>query len=208
MTEPEALATLEEQLTGEAGFLARLRGGEGLDYGAVDAVRSALDTLATLWADRTHVPRHALRALVDVSTPILGCREQYPSLAHELVDLAMDLVQRIEDVIYRRPVRMTEEQAAAVIYGELSGKGEGIALRLHHRDTMRDLEWADDLLGALDLLAVAWSTRDEVPKAIVGPMLDARDLIRGHAGNYPQPLQGQLERIGDAVGEAVRRCLA
>jgi hypothetical protein len=131
VTEPEVLALLEEQFLDEAGFVAKLCRGDGLDREAVENVRAALDELADLWADRTHVPKRSPLPLVDLSTPILECRERYPELATELYDLAMDLVHRIERVVYTRLPRMTEDEAVAIVYGHLTGM-YGVALQLHH----------------------------------------------------------------------------
>lgn len=206
MTEQEAIATLEQHFVGTNGFVARLRRGEGLDYEGIEQVRTALDALEALWSNRAQVPRHATVALVDVRTAIIECKPEYPALANELDRLAFDLVRRIEQVFYSPSPGMTEEEAIALVYGHLRGLS-GIALTFHHREPIHDLEWATDLLTALDTLAVAWSTREEAPKAVIGPMLDARAIIRGHAGNYRQ-WQEQLEQIGDEVAQRVRRCLS
>jgi hypothetical protein len=205
LTEQEAISTLQLHFVSAEGFVARLQRGEGIDHEGVEQVRAALDALAALWADRAEVPRHATVVLVDVETPIIECASQYPELTNELWQLASDLVTRIERIFYTYP-GMTEEEAVAIVYGHLRGIS-GIALTFHHREPIYDLEWATDLLTALDTLAVAWSAREEAPKAVIGPMLDARAVIRGHADNYPQ-WQSQLEQIGDEVAERVRRCLS
>src|SRR5258706_11505540 len=145
MTESEALSTLQEQLASRDGFLARLRRGEGLDYGAVEQVRAALDALTALWADRAYVPKYALMPLVDLYSPIAECKQLYPDLAPDLDRLAFELVRRTENVFYAQPAGMTEEEAVALVYGHLRGLS-GIAFTFHHREPLSDLEWATDLL--------------------------------------------------------------
>ncbi len=205
MTEQEAISILRSQFADELGFIERLNRGEGIDYTAVEQARAALDELATQWSDRAYVPKHAIAPLVDVYTRIVSCKPMYIDLDHELEHLASDFVMRIDQVFYRQPAGMTEEEAVALVYGHFRGLS-GIALAFHHHESIPDFEWAAELKRALDTLAVAWRTRQNVPKAVAGPMMDAHAMISGHAGNYDQ-LQTQLEQIGGEVLERVRRCL-
>jgi hypothetical protein len=204
MTEEEAIAVLEEAFTGDSGFVARLRNGDGLDAIAVTNAQAALETLHVLWADRDHIPKEAARALVDVFTPIYESAPLYPEQQSLIEQLAQSLVEDVERVLYPVSPKMTEERAIGLVFGHLNGL-PSLALRLHHLERLDD-EWAGELLEAIDTLASVWSNRTLVPKVVVAPMLNVRELIRGHASLYPKQ-QAELEAIADDLAVHVKRCL-
>lgn len=204
-TEPEAVMLIHDQLASNQGFIARLQGGEGLDKAAVQQVYEALDVLKTQWAGLTCVPKAPVLPMVDVSTRLLDCAHLYPDLERDIQNVAFDLVERIEQVFRPPYPRMTEDQAMAVTYVHLLGI-PSLSLDLHHRQNPTT-ETLDELQTAFETLAQAWVDRECVPKTIIGPMLDVRELIRGHAGWHPQS-QARLEAYADNLAELVRRCLS
>jgi hypothetical protein len=203
MTEAQATAMLYEQLKSPQGFVAKLRKGEGLDRAGAHTVRDALGSLALLWAERTDVPKATLLPLVDVLTPIRESAHLYPDIEDEIMRLGMELAMLVEGIVYDLP-RMSEEVAAALVYGHFSGLSS-VAQLLHHHEQLYD-GWAEELAIAIDTLSNAWSGLATVPKAIAGSMLGVRELVRGHASAYPKQ-QHQLEAIADDLTERVRRCL-
>jgi hypothetical protein len=204
MTEEEAIAVLEEAFAGDSGFVARLRNGGGLDSAAVTNVRAALTALQALWADSDQIPKKAARVLVDLFTPIYESARLYLDQQSVIEHLASSLSEEVDRVFWPTGSKMTEERAIGLVYGHLTGL-PSLALQLHHRERLDD-EWASELQEAIDTLGNAWSNRTHVPKVVVAPMLDARELIRGHAGWYPKQ-QAQLETIADELALHIKRCL-
>lgn len=205
MTEAEAVAIVREQLVTERGFIARLQRGEGIDHEAVRQVYGALEALAGYWADRACVPKDAVLPMVDVFTPIFACIPLYPDRKIEIQRLAIELVDRVESVFWGPNPSMTEEEAMALVYGHLNGL-PSLAFDLHHRERPKD-DTLEQLHAALQTLERAWAGRACVPKTIVGPMLDVRELIAGHAGWWPE-VQPRLVAIADDLKESVKRCLS
>src|SRR5258708_16398439 len=119
MTEWEAISVWEQQFVGDAGFVARLRRGEGLQREGVIQAQEALDTLAALWQTSTDLPKVVARPLVDVSTPIRESIPIYPDLENELWRLEGDFSGRLDKLCSTTPSRMSQEQAEALIYGHL-----------------------------------------------------------------------------------------
>lgn len=203
MDETEAIAVLEEQLVGEAGFVAQLHCGDGLNREGVRLARAALDELRVLWKDKPHVPKVGVLPLADFLTSLQESARQYPALEAEIWGIVGDFSDGLDALLVDND--MSEERASALVYGHLMGL-PSVALALHHHERLDD-QWHHELRSALDTLAQAWSGREYVPKAIVRPMLGARDLIRGHAAAYPQR-QAELEAIADDLAERVKRCLS
>lgn len=205
MTESEAISVLEQQFVGDAGFVARLRRGEGLQREGVMQAQEALDTLAAFWQTSTDLPKVVARPLVDVSTPILESIPLYPDLANELWRLEGDISEHLDKLCSTTPSRMSQEQAEALIFGHLMGL-PSVSLKFHYHEALDDL-WISELRSALDVLTVAWAARETVPKAIVRPMLEARGLIRRHASVYPDQ-QSNLENVADDLAERIKHCLS
>jgi len=204
MTEQQAINCVRDQFTGEKGFVAKLQGGLGLDRDGVAAVQVALDVLEACWADRAQVPKAAVLPMVDISTPMRENARRYPAMELEIMRLAGELADRVAEIFAARATGMSEQEAAALVYAHLTGVS-GLALSLHHREHPQE-EVLEELQTAFTTLERAWQHRDSVPKIIIGPMLDVRELIRGHAGLFPRE-QAQLEAMADELAEQVRRCL-
>jgi hypothetical protein len=205
MTEQEAIETIREQLVGEHGLIARLQRGDGIDREAVHLMYDALAQLERNWADRLMVPKYAVFPMVDIFSAIRGCTELYPGQEVELDDLAMEMVEHIERVFYNRDRdNMSEEEAMALVYGHLIGLPT-LALALHHREKPH-YETLEELRAAIHTLAKAWAPRDQVPKFVIGYMLEVRDLIAGHAPLWPADQQ-RLDTIAVELKELVQRCL-
>lgn len=206
MTEQEAVACVKDQFTGDGGFVARLVRGERLDRDGEAAVREALDVLEVCWADQAQVPKAAVLPMVDVSTPIRESAQRYPEMELEVVRLARELADRVAEVFAARPSGMSEQEAAALVYTHLTGVSPSLALSLHHRERPQE-EVLEELQTAFTALEEAWRYRESVPKVIIGPMLDVRELIRGHASLFPKD-QAHLETLADDLAAQVRRCLS
>jgi hypothetical protein len=204
MTEEEAISVLVEAFTSSSGFVARLQSGSGLDLVAAQNTQQALRSLQVLWVNRDRIPKEVAWSLVDIFTPIYECAPLYPDQRHQIEQLAHSLVEDVERVFYTTSSHMTEEQAIGLVYGHLTGL-PSLALRLHHRERLDD-EWASELQDAIDTLANSWSNRKLVPRIVVAPMLDVRELIRSHAHWYPEQ-QAKLEALADELVLHVKRCL-
>lgn len=208
MTEAEAIAILTKQFLSDAGFVARLQRGEGLDDQAVGLVRTALQVLAEMWSGRQIVPKKGVLPLVDVFTPIYQSAARNPDQADEIERLAWDLLTEVERPL--APKEMTEEDAIGIVYGHLTGM-YSVSLVLHHHDTLRALgaddSWFEELQQAIDTLAYHWANRAEVPRSPIRLMLDIRSLFQGHAPAYSPSEATKLQLWGDDLVERVRRCL-
>ena len=120
--------------------------------------------------------------------------------------MADDLSIRLDRLFNDQSGHMSEAEAMAVVKAELSGR-HSMILTLHQRGGLIK-SVVKEVQDALEVLQGAWATRTEVPRSIVGPMLDARNAILENAGGYPAEVQEELELIADDLRDRVRRCLS
>lgn len=206
MTEEEAIALLKQQFASEEGFIARLAQTGTIDNNGLEKTYDALDTLSTAWKGRVDMPKDVALSLVDVVTPIYSAAERYPSLENEILNLAVDINMRLDRLFYDRSDSMSELEAMAIVKAQLNGI-PSVVLTLHQRAGLNK-SVLEELYAALDALQVAWSQREDVPRTIVGPMVDARNAIVNNSGWYPPELQTELKEIGNDLCERVKRCLS
>lgn len=153
MTEAEAV--VREQFLGAEGFVARLRRGDGIDQESVRLTYEALGVLRSAWADRPHVPKRAVLPMVDVFTGIAATAPLYPEIAPEIRRLAGEMAERVESIFRSPAPRMTEEEAAALVYVHFTGV-PSLALDLHH-GREPDEETFEEVRAALETLRQAWA---------------------------------------------------
>lgn len=204
MTEAEAVEIIRYQLLGAQGFVARLGRGEGVDRAAIEVVREALDSLRDAWANRGYVAKTAVLPLADVWASIHTSAKLYPDLQSEIDVLADDLSSRVRHVFLSQSGSATEEEAMATVWAHFSG-AYSFLVALHERSGL-DREAVEEVQRALATLERAWADRVDVPKTVVGTLLDARSAVLQNAGWYPE-LRRELDAIADDLAERVRRCL-
>ncbi len=205
MTEREAVTILQEQFAGDAGFVAQLRRGHGLDQAGIAQARAAIDVLKREWAHRSHVPKSAVLPLVDIYTSIASSAHLYPETEDAIEDLAEEMRSRVEGIFLWWPGTMPEAVAEAIVVAQLSGM-TSFVLDLHRRQGLRR-DGLEELISALDTLRQAWEDRSDVPRTVVGKMLDARHAVWSNAGWYPE-LQAELAAIAGDLKKRVIQCLS
>lgn len=205
MTETEAITLVKEQFSGASGFVARLRRGEGIDEAGVARAREALLTLKEVWAPLSTVPKEAILPLVDVGASIRSSIALQPELRQELLRLAGNLTLEISDVFAPAEEPMSEEDAMFIVRSQLSGDFSFL-LALHHHEEPEPI-LVELVKRALETLQRAWAKRANIPKAVVGPMLDAPDAALEGYASFPPEVQRELERLSQDLREAIKRCL-
>jgi hypothetical protein len=206
MTEAEAIALVKVQFGSETGFIARLSHEGYLDRSALDKVLNALDTLSAAWRDRDVIPKDVALSLVDTISPLHAAAESNPSLEDEIEDIADDLNTRLDRLFYDRSNSMSEAEAMAIVKAQLSGM-QSMVITLHQRGGLIRTA-LKEVQEALDVLQRSWSARTNVPRSIVGPMLDVRNAILSNSGWYPPEFRAELEVIADDLRDRVKRCLS
>lgn len=204
MTEAEVLEYIRDQFHGADGFVARLARGEGLDEEAVGSVRHALDSLRIDWAHRTLVHKADVRPFVDVWMSIHASARLYPGRESSIEILADELSSNVRRVFLNQSGPRSEEEAMATIWAHFGGV-YSFLLAMHERSGL-DREAIEEVTVALDTLEHAWSERADIPKSIVGPMLDVRSSIMQNAGWYPND-QAEIFSLAGDLADRVRRCL-
>src|SRR5215472_16130560 len=130
MNENEAIETLSEQFTSETGFVAQLSNGDGLDLAGIELAIAALETLRGKWADREDIPKVGVLPMVDVYTRMYESAHLHRDQEEKIEDLADDLRSRMEEVLLTGSGQMTEQQAMAVVWAQLSSQSSFV-LDLH-----------------------------------------------------------------------------
>lgn len=205
MTETEAIAIVKKQFTGADGFVAQLRRGQGIDEAAVNLTKEALQTLKSAWADRQYVPKDAVLPLVDIMTAIRSSIDLQPELTNEILQIAMDMDIQVDEIFGRGNKQMSEEEAMAIVRSHLIGDSSFL-LALHRFEGL-DQSSASEVQLALEALQHAWADRQNVPKAIVGPMLGAPDAVLDGYSYYPLEMQQELDILSNNLRELIKRCL-
>src|SRR5258707_12624809 len=204
MSEDEAMAILGEHLSPENPFLERIQRGLGVDESALTLIREAMDALDAAWKGRAEIPKAAALPFVDLQWQL----EQWAQVESEqqprLRQLAVEIYGRIDRMFLNGAPAMTYDTAIAMVHTHLN-ESESLSEALHYRKPIPTSSM-DELSQALETLSVHWRDRVAVPRVTVYYMLDARGLIAGHAGWYPQQ-KAELERRAAEISEQVKQCL-
>ena len=65
----------------------------------------------------------------------------------------------------------------------------------------------DELIGVLRDFDQEWQEEGSIPKAAVGWFLDAHELLRSSAKQYPAETRREIERAAGELGDALRRAV-
>jgi hypothetical protein len=206
MTEAEAITIVIEQFAGPSGFVARLQRGQGIDAAAVHLAKQALQTLKEAWAERSTVPKEALLPLFDLMTTIRSTIELQPERTEEISRLAQDLTIQVAEIFGRESGHLSEEEAMAIVRTHFVGDSSFL-LALHQGEGL-DQSSVNEVQLALETLQHAWADRSEVPKVVVGPMLDAPDAVLEGYRFYPPEVQQQQELLSAALRKQIKQCLS
>jgi hypothetical protein len=206
LTVDEALIYIRQQFMEPDGLISRIELGEKTDTAQVEIVIRACNTLQAAWQGQEIVPKDVVR-MIRLATNRLLSLEQSMSTSPQRLEEITQMVSRLQEWIEMifLPPPQSEEAALVLVCQHLLGTHPFTTELLMGRINEDSVA---ELVSGLQVLAQAWSTREQISKLAAYAMLSISwnfdEAARHFSGNKLQ----RFHEVEQQVNKAITECLS